>query len=452
MKTWTSLKTNFIILFLLLWSTHSMGMEKPITKEHKLQNGLKVVVREDHRAPVVVSQIWYKVGSSDEQRWITGISHALEHMMFQGTPALPGDGFAQLISRLGGQNNAFTAEDYTAFYEELDATHLPVSFQAEAERMTKLSLVGELFAKEIKVVMEERRMRTDDNPQHFAWERFMAAANVMGPYHHPVVGWQQDLDHMTIEDLRSWYQQWYVPNNAVIVVVGDVKADEVFKLAEQHFGTIPARAVPTGRSYQEIAGVGEKRIKVQIPAKLPFLILGFDAPTLKTAIPEECYALFVASAVLDGGQSARFARNLMRGQQIAAQLDTSYDPFKKYATQFFIAGTPAQGHTVAELEAKIMEQIDILKTQLVSEAELQRVKTQVLAQQVFGKDSMASQATLLGMLEAVGLSWEIADTFPDKIKAVSAEQIQQVVKKYFHPKRLTVAELIPENVEPTATH
>jgi zinc protease len=445
MKTWTKNQVNLLLAVFLGWSIQGISMEKPMTIEHRLENGLNIVVREDHRAPVVVAQIWYKVGSSKEINGITGISHALEHMMFQGTPSLPGDGFAILISQHGGRNNAFTGEDYTAYYEELDTSNLSISFESEADRMINLTLSPESFAKEIQVVIEERRMRTDDNPQHLTYERFMSVANPMGPYHHPVVGWQNDLDQMKIDDLRSWYEKWYTPNNATLVVVGDVKADEVIKLAEQYFGKIPSRQLPNHKEKKELRSLGEKRIKVQIPAKLPYAIWGFDVPTIKTADQEsEAYALILASALLDGGESARLNKYLIRGAQVAASANTSYDAFKPYDTQFLFSGIPSEGHTVAELEDMVMEQVNVLKYHPIPEDELRKAKTQLLAQEVFEKDSMSDQATMLGLLETVGLSWKLADQFPDKIKAVTAEQIQQAAQKYFIPERLTVAELVPE--------
>jgi len=446
MKTGMIKATGLLFGALLVWSLQSVATEKPVTKEHKLANGLKILVREDHRAPVVVSQIWYKVGSSDEHRGLTGISHALEHMMFQGTPSLPGDGFAALISEYGGQNNAFTGDDYTAYYEELDASHLDISFKSEADRMTNLIIAPEAFAKEIKVVMEERRMRTDDNPQNVTYERFMAASNVMGPYHHPVIGWQDDLDHMNAEQLKAWYQKWYTPSNATLVVVGDVQAEKVFKMAEDHFGKIPAKEAPKMKTVNEIPSLGQKRIKVHLPAKLPYGIWGFDAPSLRTAKDEkEVYALLVASAILDGGESSRFSKSLVRGEQIAASLNTSYDIFKQYGSQFIISGIPTQGHTIAELETKILMQLERLKNELVTPDELQKVKTQMLAQEIFEKDSMAQQATFLGMLETVGLPWQLADEFTEKVKAVTAEEVKAAANRYFNPKYMTVAELIPEN-------
>lgn len=440
-------------LFFILWvllniivNTEGHAMENPITKEYKLENGLKLIVREDHRAPVVVSQIWYKVGSSDETRWTTGVSHALEHMMFQGTSKRPGDGFAELIAEYGGQNNAFTGEDYTAYYEELDAANVAISFEAEADRMSQLTLSSEAFMKEIQVIIEERRLRTDDNPQNVTWERFMAVANPMGPYHHPVIGWQADLETMKVEDLRHWYMNWYAPNNATLVVVGDVQADTIFKLAQEYFGPIPARPLTGGvRSQQEIPPLGEQRIKVHQPAHLPYGIWGYAVPSLKAgSSSKEPFALMVLGAILDGGDSARFPKELVRRDRIAASANTYYDPFKKYATHFIVVGTPAEGHTIDELEVAITKQIERLKTELVAETELARVKAQVLAQEVYGRDSMSDQAIRLGMLETVGLPWQLSDQVVEKISAITVEDIQQVAQKYFQSPRLTVAELIPQ--------
>ncbi len=445
MNTRMNKQGNLLFIALLGWSIQGLSMEKPVTTEHKLANGLNIIVREDHRAPVVVAQVWYKVGSTKERRGNTGVSHALEHMMFQGTPSLPGDGFAMLISQYGGRNNAFTGEDYTAYYEELDTANLAVSFQSEADRMENLILSPDAFAKEIQVVIEERRMRTDDNPQNLTWERFMAAANPAGPYHNPVIGWQDDLDQMSIDDLKDWYKKWYAPNNATLVVVGDVKADKVFELAQTYFGKIPSRELPQVKPLQELKPLGEKRMKVILPAKLPYGIWGFNVPTLKTSEQEsEIYALVLASALLDGGDSARLNRDLVRGSQTAASVGTYYDAFKPFPTQFVFTGVPSEGHTVAQLEDKIFEQINKLKTELVPEEELTKAKTQLLAQEVFEKDSMSEQATLLGLLETVGLSWKLADEFAVKIKAVTPTQIQQAAQKYFNPMSLTVAELIPE--------
>jgi zinc protease len=391
-----------------------------------------------------VAQIWYKVGASDETRPITGISHALEHMMFQGTPKLPGDGFAKLISKVGGKNNAFTGDDFTAYYEEIDVSNLELSFEAEADRMTNLTLPKAAFDKEIQVVIEERRMRTDDNPNSVTLERFMAVANPIGPYHNPVVGWREDLDRMTVEDLKTWYQKWYTPNNAILVVVGDVKAEDVFELARKHFEKIPARVNPRSPRQGELISLGEKRLKVNMIAQLPYLLIGYDVPSLKSSeLNPEVFALFLVSAILDGGQSSRFNRFLVRDQMVAAKADTYYDPFKKYSGQFLFSAVPAEGKTVKELEDKIMAQIALLQKEAVSDEELQKAKNQILAQLIFERDSMSDQATMLGLLETVGLPWNTQDLFVEKIKAVTADDVQQVAQKYFVPNSMTVAELVP---------
>ncbi|HKY70069.1 MAG TPA: pitrilysin family protein, partial [Gammaproteobacteria bacterium] len=290
-----------------------------LTKEYKLDNGLKIVVREDHRAPVAVSQVWYKVGSADERRPSTGLSHILEHMMFQGTPNLPGEAFAKLISQHGGNLNAFTSNDFTAYYEEVDKNKLAMCFEAEADRMRHLSLDEAKFKNELDVVMEERRMRTDDKPRAVTYERFMAHANPSGPYHHGVIGWMGDIKRFTVDQARQWYQTWYAPNNAVLVVVGDVKGDEIFDLAKKYFGDLPRSAILKTQDYEELAPLGERRIKVSVPAKLPYLLMGYDVPsamTLEAKASWEAFALTVAAAALDGGESARFAKELVRNQQI----------------------------------------------------------------------------------------------------------------------------------------
>lgn len=227
-------------------------------QEYTLNNGLKVLVKEDHRAPVVVSMIWYNVGSADEPVGITGVSHAIEHMMFKGTSKYPVGVFSKTIAALGGQENAFTNNDYTAYYEKLDADHLATSFELEADRMNNLLLNSEEFAKEIKVIQEERRLRTDNNPQALAFERFLATAHLTAPYNHPVIGWMNDLKQMKVEDLKKWYESYYAPNNATLVVVGDVNPEKVHALAERYFGSIAKRPIASRKPQQEPSALGKK--------------------------------------------------------------------------------------------------------------------------------------------------------------------------------------------------
>lgn len=423
------------------------------TKEYVLDNGLKLMVQEDHRAPVVVAQVWYKVGSADEPVGMTGISHALEHMMFRGTPKVPLDGYSEQISKNGGNNNAFTTDDFTAYYAELEASKLNFIFELEADRMVNLSLKAEDFAQEQKVIMEERRMRTDDNPQSLTFERYKATANKAGPYHHPIIGWMNDIEHLTIEKLRTWYKTWYRPDNAILVVVGDVQPDAVFKLAQHYFGSIQNPSIDYGAHTSKMklfneTGVGPRQVTVKAPAKLPYLIMGFDVPTSSASqqLGWEPYALALVSCALDGGDSARFSKHLIRGKSVAAGANTHYEPFKRYATQFDVVGIPKEGVSIATLKAALWDEINALKKNKISEQELNKIKAQLISSELFQKDSMAHQATNIGEYEAVGLSWKDLDQFIPRIKQITSEQLQQVVQKYFTEDKLTTAVLEPQAI------
>ncbi|MBI3776543.1 MAG: insulinase family protein [Gammaproteobacteria bacterium] len=422
----------------------SLSLAAVTTHEFKLDNGMKVIVKEDHRAPVVVSQVWYKVGSSYEHNGTTGLSHALEHMMFKGTKKHPPNEFSRIISENGGKENAFTGEDYTTYFQQLEKSRLAISFELEADRMRNIVLPPEEFAKEIKVIMEERRMRTDDNPNALMHEQFNAAAFVNSPYHHPVIGWMDDLEHMTVQDLRNWYQTWYTPNNATLVVVGDVDAKETLALAKKYFGPLKSNPVPVVKPQQEIEQVGTRRIIVKAPAELPSLVMGYKTPGARSAKDVwEIYALDMLAGILDGGDSARFAKNLVRGSQVAANAGAGYDAFGRLDQLFTLDGTPAQGHTIQELETALRAQVKKVRDEVVSDDELERVKAQVIASKVYERDSSFYQAMQIGMLETVGLPWKLADEYLDRIKAVTPQQVQQVAQKYLIDDTLTIAVLDP---------
>ena len=414
--------------------------------EYQLDNGLKLIVKEDHRAPVVVSQVWYKVGSSYEQNGTTGISHQLEHMMFKGTENLGPNEFSQIIAANGGSENAFTGQDYTAYFQTLEKDRLEVSFRLEAERMRKLVINEAELLKEREVVAEERRMRTEDSPQALLNEAFNAAAFVNSPYHHPVIGWMSDINHYEADDLRQWYQKWYAPNNATVVVVGDVEPEAVYALAKQYFGPLKSEKTATLKPQIEIEQRGKRSIEVKAPAELPYLIMGWKVPVVATIDKEhawEPYALEMLAGILDGGDSARFSKNLVRGNEIAASVSASYGLFSRLADVFTVAGTPVKEKSIADLQQAIMKQITQLQTELVSEQELNRIKAQVVANAVYERDTVFYQAMQIGMLETVGLDWHLSDSYVDNVQAVTAEQVQAVAKKYFIDQGLTMAELIP---------
>ena len=414
--------------------------------EYQLANGLQILVKEDHRAPIVVSQIWYKVGSSYEVNGTTGVAHVLEHMMFKGTKALAPNEFSRIIAANGGRENAFTGQDYTAYFQQLEKSRLPISFKLEADRMANLNLRAEDFAKEVQVVMEERRMRTEDKPRALTYEHFAATAFVNSPYHHPIIGWMDDLENMNVEDMRDWYKNWYAPNNATLVVAGDVNAKDVFELAKKTYGKVKARPVPVVKPQKEFQQKGIRRIVVKAPAQVPYIIMGYKVPVVATAETEwEPYALEMLANILNAGESSRFAKQLVRGTQIATSVGAGYDIYSRLDELLLFDGTPAKGKSVKELEMAIRTQVETLKTELVSQAELDRIKAQVVASKVYEKDSVFYQAMQIGTLATVGLDWQLMDKFVEKLRAITPEQVQAVANKYLIDDYLTVAVLDPQS-------
>ncbi|MGD1982283.1 MAG: pitrilysin family protein, partial [Chromatiaceae bacterium] len=307
-----------------------VGPAQAKVSEYQLDNGMKVLVKPDRRAPVVVSQVWYRVGASYEPDGLTGVSHALEHMMFKGTESLGPGEFSKTISALGGDENAFTGRDYTAYFETLAVEHLDTALRLEADRMRNLALDPGEFAKEIKVVKEERRLRTEDRPSGKVFEQFNAVAWRASPYRNPIIGWMNDIKHLSLEDLADWYERYYAPNNAILVVVGDIDPEAVFEMAKTHFGGFEPMEIPALKPFVEPEQSGETRVTVSVPAKQPFVLLGYKAPVIGRAEEDwEPYALYVLSSVLDGGNSARLSRELVRGSAIAASAGASYSGYSR---------------------------------------------------------------------------------------------------------------------------
>lgn len=416
--------------------------------EYMLENGLKLIVKEDHRSPVVVSQIWYKAGSIDELNGTTGIAHVLEHMMFKGTKKVSGGEFSKQIAAVGGRDNAFTARDYTAYFQQLHKSKLPLAMKLEADRMHNLKLTKEEFAKEIKVVMEERRLRTDDQPHSLVHEKMMAIAYQSHPYRRPIIGWMNDLENMSVQDAQEWYDRWYAPNNAVLVVVGDVNPNDVFSLAQKYYGKIKSRpllSLALRKPQVEPPQAGIKRLMIKAPAQLPYLVMGYHAPVLHDADADwEPYALEMLVGVLDGNESARLNKALVREQRIASSINADYDSTGRGPSMFFLNGTPSEGKSAEELETALHNEVQKLIRDGVTEEELARVKAQVVSGHVFQLDSMFYQAMQIGQLESVGLSYRDLDTIIKKLQAVTAEQVRDVAIKYLIEDSLTVATLDPQ--------
>ncbi|MEB4593088.1 pitrilysin family protein [Candidatus Thiothrix sp. Deng01] len=426
-----------------------LDVKSPV-HEYKLDNGLKILVKQDNRAPIAVVELWYKVGSSYEHDGLTGVSHVVEHMMFKGTQKHPTGEFSRIIAENGAEDNAFTSDDYTAYYQIIAADRLEVAFELESDRVRNLTLPPAEFKKELEVVKEERRWRTEDKPPALTREQFSAVAFLNSPYKNPVIGWPSDLNAMQVEDLRAWYERWYAPNNATLVVVGDVEPDKVYELAKQYYGPLkPTPDIAPPKPQVEVEQKGLRTLVVKAPAELPYLLMGYKTPALINAKEKwEPYALEVLAGIMDGGNSSRFARELVRGQEIAADASAWYSGYGRMSDLFSLSGTPSKGITVETLKAALLTQVEKLKTEQVSAAELERVKAGVIAGEIYQRDSQQGQAEQLGSLESVGLGYQLADEYVGNILAVTPEQVQAVAKKYLVEDHLTIAELEPQPIDP----
>ena len=437
------------LLILSMFLTAPAAVANP--HEFILDNGLKLIVKEDHRSPVVVSLLMYKAGSIDELNGVTGVAHVLEHMMFKGTQKVPGGEFSKRIAAAGGRENAFTSRDYTGYFQQLHKDHLPLAMELESDRMHNLVLTEEEYAKEINVVMEERRLRTDDQARSLLFEKMMAVAYQAHPYKRPVIGWMNDLKNMHLEDAQEWYDRWYAPNNAILVIVGDVNSDTVKSLAQKHYGNIPARpllSIDERKPQTEPPQSGVKRITVKAPAELPYLIMGYHTPVIRDPAKDwEPFALEMLEGILDGNASARLNKTLVRDLRIANSAGASYGATGRGQSMFMLSGTPSPGKTVEELEQVLRTEIKKIIEENVTENELNRVKAQVVASHVYQLDSIFAQAMQIGRLESIGLSYRDIDVILEKLQAVTADQIRAVAKKYLDDDSLTVAVLDPQPLE-----
>ena len=412
--------------------------------ETTLDNGMKVVVREDRRAPSVVHMLWYRSGAMDEPAGVTGVAHVLEHMMFKGTRKVGPGEFNARVAALGGRDNAFTSRDYTAYFQQIPPAHLGTVMSLEADRMKNLALTDEDFLREIEVIKEERRLRTDDRPRALVHEQLMATVFQAHPYHNPIIGWMTNLVTMTAQDARNWYKSWYAPNNAYLVVVGDVDHQSVFKLARQHYGTIKSAELPVRRISTEPKQIGSRSVVVRAPAELPYLAMAWRVPSLRHPDTDrEAYALQMLAEILDGYDGARLSRRLVREQRIAVSAGAAYDGLNRGPALFLLEGAPAPGQSVEVIEAALRAELQRIRDEGVSEDELNRVKNQALATRIYSRDSLMGQAMEIGQLESAGLSWRDDVRLLAGLRAVTAAEVREVARRYFDDTSLTTAHLDP---------
>lgn len=407
--------------------------------ETVLPNGLKVLLLENHKAPLVTFQVWYRVGSRNEEWGKTGLSHVLEHMMFKGTEKVGPEQFSRIIQENGGDFNAFTSYDYTAYFENLASDRVQVAIDLEADRMQSLVLREEDFRTERMVVMEERRLRTEDNPQAFLIEQLMATAFQIHPYRWPIIGWMEDLARLTLEDLKDYYRTYYNPINAFLVVTGDFKKEELLPHIERAFGSIPRGAVPDQEKRKEPAQIGERRVLVKKEAQLPYLVMGYHVPTIRTS---ESYALEIIAAILSRGRSSRLYQSLVQEKRLVLRADADHSLLSRDPGLFYVAAEPLPGKEVAEVEKALEQEIERLQNELVGEEELEKAKNQLEAAFIYGQDSLFLQAILLAQYE-ITAGWKTIDDYIPSVRKVTSEDVKRIATRYLTQDNRTVAILVP---------
>ncbi len=423
-----------------------------------LPNGLTVIVKPDRRAPTAVHMLWVRAGAMDEVDGTSGVAHVLEHMMFKGTDTLRPGEFSRRVAALGGRENAFTARDYTGYYQQIPANRLEDVMRLESDRFAHNRWDDTEFAKEIEVVKEERRLRTDDNPRAQLHETMSAGIFVASPYRRPIVGWMNDLDAMTPADVREFYQRWYVPANAALVVAGDVDVAQVREWADKYYGVVAARPLPARKPRLEPAQSGMRRMDVKAPADQAYVSLAFKVPGLSatglasasaTDSDNDALALTVLAAVLDGYSGARLDRALTQGDERVADSAGAYNGLWGRGPQLFtLDGVPVKGKTAEQVEQALRAQVARVASDGVSESELNRVKTQWVASEIYKLDSVFNQARTLGSHWALGLPLDAGERLVDRLRGVQAAQVRAVAARYFGEDQLTVATLRPQALDP----
>ncbi len=425
----------------------------PQVQQHVLDNGLTVIIKPDRRAPTAVHMLWVRVGSIDEVDGVSGVAHVLEHMMFKGTPTVAPGEFSRRVAALGGRENAFTGRDFTGYYQQIPANRLEEVMRLESDRFANNRWPDEEFRKEIEVVKEERRLRTEDSPRARLFESLTAAAFQASPYRRPIIGWMADLDAMTPDDAREFHRRWYVPANAAVVVAGDVDPARVLEIARRTYGRIPAGAVPARKPRPEPPQQGMRRVEVKFPAEQSLVALTFKVPRLVSlaASPEhdDVLALAALASVLDGYSGARLGRALTRGpDRVADSVGVSHGLWGRGPQVFTLNGVPAAGRTPEQVESALRAEVARVAREGVSAAELARIKNQWTASEVYKLDALFNQARELGVFWVNGLPLDTGDRLVERLRQVTPAQVQSVAARYFGDDQLTVGILRPQPRDP----
>jgi zinc protease len=441
------LRFPHISFWLLAISALAVSVRAAAAEPHEylLSNGMKVLLVEMPKAPVATVQVWYKVGSRNEVMGRAGLSHMLEHMMFKGTAKYPKGSFSRLIRKNGGMDNAFTSQDFTAYFENLAADRVQLALEMEADRMQGLILDQNELKTEREVVKEERRLRTEDDPQGALVEALFAQAYLSHPYHWPVIGWFGDLDAMTLDDLQRHYDTYYSPNNATLIVVGDIKAEQLLPTIKHLFEPIPRGPEPKPVATMEAEQKGERRFLLKREAQVPFVMMGYRVPNYTS---EDSYALDVLESILSHGKSSRLYQSLVYDQKLSLAVGAEYGLMQTDPGLFYFYALVSPGQKVEVVEEALHKEIKRLQSEAPTEQELQRAKNQVEAARIFEQDSNFRHAMLLGQAESVGAGWRKVDQFLERIRAVTSKDVQRVAGQYLLEDSRTVGSLIPVPPKP----
>jgi zinc protease len=430
-----------LLLSFIFIMSHPLAATSQATQvqEFVLDNGLKVLLLEDHKSPAVTFQVWYRVGSRNEKDGKSGLSHFLEHMLFKGTPKLKPEEYSRIIAKNGGRSNAFTTSDVTVYFATMSRDKIGIEIELEADRMVNALLGETYFEPEKKVIQEERRLRTEDNPVSALGEVTGAVAYMVHPYRRPVIGWMDDIQNLTRQDLVDYYKLYYAPNNAFIVMTGDFSTQEMLPKIKAAFGNLPRGAEPPKVRAEEPPQQGERRVTLKKEAELPFVLMYYHTPNLKSP---DSYALDVLSVVLAGGRSSRLYHDLVYQKRLARSVDADYNGLAIDPSVFSVTAQLMPGKEPAEIEREMDGLLEQVKAELISDRELQKAKNQIESAFIYAQDSIFGQAMKIGYYEAVG-GWRLMDGYLDGIRKVSREDIQRVAKAYLDRDRRTVGILLP---------
>lgn len=450
MNTLSRLAVGCVALLFPLVHTAQAQVFNPET--FTLKNGMQVVVIANHRVPVVTHMVYYKVGAGDEVSGLSGLAHMVEHMMFKGTKSVPAGAFSQIVATNGGRDNAFTTADYTAFYQNVAVDKLELVMKLEADRMANLSLNDKDFQPERQVVLEERRMRIENEPAALLDEQLDAALYLNSPYHHPVIGWRHEIEHYTLKDVVDFHHRWYAPNNAVLVVAGDVTAAKVKPLAEKYYGVIAARPVPARDRTTEPAPIAARTVELRDPdVQQPSWNRLYLAPSYHSGEVKHAYPLQVLAEILGGGATSRLYKSLVVDQKVAASASAGYDPGAVGSTSFAFGASPRPGVPMDQLQAAIIAQIKTVAKDGVTAEEVDQAKRRMTAEVSYARDSYNTGARVLGAALATGTSVEEEEAWPVRIAAVTADQVSDAARAVLADERSVTGLLLPAKPEDATT-